>query len=223
MSIQQRLAEVQARIDRACLASGRNREDVRLIAVSKTFPIEPIAALAEAGHRHFGESYAQELRDKAPLLPDVHWHFIGRVQSNKARYIAPHAFRVHAVSELRHVNALASKSSEPAQVLLSVNLGEEAQKTGGSAEQTLQLARDLADRTDVALRGLMCIPPWDQPSEPYFAALADLAARGRAEGLPLHELSMGMSADFEAAIAHGATWIRVGTAIFGERDRRAAP
>jgi pyridoxal phosphate enzyme (YggS family) len=217
MSLRERLAAIQQRIDRACLAHGRDRDEVRLIAVSKTFPREAIEELAEAGHRHFGESYAQELRDKAPLLPDVHWHFIGRIQSNKARYIAPHAYRVHAVGALRHVEALAAKAKTPPSLLLSVNLGKESQKTGASPADTLALARQIADREDVHLRGLMCIPPRDVAAEPFFASLAELAARGRAEGLPLHELSMGMSADFEAAIAHGATWVRVGSAIFGPR------
>ncbi|TNE90258.1 MAG: YggS family pyridoxal phosphate-dependent enzyme [Deltaproteobacteria bacterium] len=218
MSLLARYQAILARIDAACLAAGRDREEVRLIAVSKTFPIEPIAELFEAGQLDFGESYAQELRDKAPQLPGAHWHFIGRLQTNKAKYIAPHAYRVHAVGDERHVDALVAKADHPLDVLISVNLGEEAQKTGVGAESAMTLARNLADRDDVRLRGLMCIPPWDEPAEPYFAQLAELAARGRAEGLPLDELSMGMSADFETAIAHGATWIRVGSAIFGARD-----
>jgi pyridoxal phosphate enzyme (YggS family) len=212
---------VRNRIERACIGAGRDPSSVRLIAVSKTFPIEPIAELAAAGQLDFGESYAQELRDKGPLLPDVRWHFIGRLQSNKAKYIAPHAYRVHAVSEMRHVDALATRMDRPVPALVSVNVGAESQKSGVSLADTLGFCRTLASRDDVALKGLMCIPPLGGDSAAHYAALADLAARGRAEGLPLDELSMGMSNDFEEAVRHGATWIRVGTAIFGPRAQHA--
>lgn len=217
MSLISRWTSVRERVKRACLDAGRDADTVRLIAVSKTFPIGPIAELAAAGQVDFGESYAQELRDKGPLLPHVRWHFIGRIQSNKAKYITPHAYRIHAVSTLRHVDALAKRATQPLSVLVSVNVADEAQKGGVDREAALELCRALESRDDVALKGLMCIPPRGGDSERHYATLADLAARGRAEGLPLNELSMGMSGDFEQAIRHGATWIRVGTAIFGPR------
>lgn len=216
MELIARYQSILARIDRACLAAGRNREEVRLIVVSKTFGLEPMRILAEQGQVDFGESYAQELRDKAPQL-DVRWHFIGRLQSNKARYVAPHAYRVHALASDRHATALAKRSEHPVPALVAVNIGREPQKDGVVPEDALALCRSLQERDDVALHGLMCIPPAGEPSAPHYRALADLARQGRAEGLPLNELSMGMSSDFEEAIAQGATWIRVGSAIFGPR------
>ncbi|MCO4748237.1 MAG: YggS family pyridoxal phosphate-dependent enzyme [Proteobacteria bacterium] len=216
----ERWTDVRNRIERACIDAGRDPSTVRLIAVSKTFPIEPIAELAAAGQVDFGESYAQELRDKGPLLPNVRWHFIGRIQSNKAKYIAPHAYRVHAVADARHVDALAKRTDGPVPVLVSVNLGSEAQKGGVAVADTLDFCRTLGKREDVALKGLMCIPPIHGDRSGHYATLAELARRGRDEGLALDELSMGMSNDFEEAIRHGATWIRVGTAIFGTRTQR---
>lgn len=219
MSTQARLAAVQERIAAAVTKAGRSPSEVHLIAVSKTQPASAIREAYAAGQRHFGESYAQELQAKAAELVDLtelKWHFIGTIQTNKAGLIAPVSERVHAVHSARHARALAKKHS-PIQVLLAVNLGREASKTGVAAGDVLSTCAQLDQAEGVDLRGLMTLPPNGEDPAPYFAQLAELAAQGRSDGLPLTELSMGMSGDFEAAIAHGATWIRVGTAIFGPR------
>lgn len=219
--VAERLAAVQQRIDRACTDAGRARDEVQLIAVSKTHPAAAIRAAYAAGQRHFGESYAQELAAKAVELADLadlRWHFIGRVQTNKAKLIAPLAYRVHAVHSARHARALAGRSQGPLPVLLAVNLGQEDSKTGVSAAQALSVAQEVHQTAGVQLRGLMTLPPAGEPAGPFFAALRDLAAEGRAAGLPLDELSMGMSSDYPEAIAAGATWVRVGTDIFGARE-----
>lgn len=202
-------------------AAGRPEGSVRLVAVGKTFPASALAEAYAAGQRAFGENRAQELRDKAPLLPaDVEWHFIGQLQTNKAKYVAPLAHRVHALETLEQAQALAARSSRPVPCLVEVNIGREPQKAGVAPEQTLERCADLVAQGAITLRGLMCVPPYnDDPraSTPHFEALARLAEQGRAAGLPLHELSMGMSHDYAQAIQAGATWVRVGTAIFGQR------
>lgn len=214
------LGSIRKRVAEAAARAGRPADDVQLIAVSKTHPVPAIRAAHTAGQMHFGESYAQELRDKAPELPDAHWHFIGRIQSNKIRYIAPHAYRVHALERLDHARELARRAQRVVRCLVAVNTGGEAAKSGVAPEEALEAVRSLGAVDGIEVVGLMTLPPRvsrPQDAAPYFEQLAELAARGRAEGLALHELSMGMTADFEVAIAHGATWVRVGTAIFGPR------
>ena len=196
-------------------------QGVDLIAVSKTHPTQAIEDAYAGGQRHFGESYAQELRDKAPALPsDIHWHFIGKIQRNKLKYIAPHAYRVHGLTKLNQAEELVKRAPGPVSGLINVNLGREASKVGVFPEDVLSLAASLHQVDGFQLCGLMCIPPFTEVPEdvaPWFEELADLAARGRAAGLPLTELSMGMSRDWKVAVAHGARWIRVGTALFGAR------
>lgn len=216
------LASIRADIARACAEAGRSPDEVGLIAVSKTFPAEAIAQAREAGQQHFGESYAQELRDKARAFPDLTWHFIGRLQTNKAKYVAPVAHRVHALETVDQAEALARRAPDTLRCLVSVNLAGEGSKGGVRPSEALDRCAALSRIDKIEVVGLMCLPPFTEDPEdagPWFAELADLAARGRARGLPLTELSMGMSHDFRVAIRHGATWIRVGTAIFGERAR----
>ncbi len=217
MDVTEQLADVSARVVAAAREAGRSPADVKLIAVSKTFPLSAVQQAHAAGHVHFGESRGQELRDKARELADVHWHFIGRIQTNKAKYIAPVAYRIHALESAHQAAALSARAPHQLKCLLAVNVGREAQKSGVLPEQTLSLAEQLALTGDVDVVGLMCIPPRGVNSDPFYAELADLAARGRAKGLALDELSMGMSSDYEAAVRHGATWVRVGSAIFGVR------
>jgi len=223
MSIPENLAAVRRRVDAACARAGRDPAEVGLVAVGKTHPASRLRSAYEAGQRAFGESYAQELRDKAPELPDdVQWHYIGRLQSNKAKYVAPVAYRVHALERASHARALAKRAERPVACLVSVNLAGEASKGGVPADEALDAARSLGAIDGIEVVGLMTLPPpVDDPQDAgrWFAQLAELAARGRSRGLALNELSMGMSHDFEVAIAHGATWVRVGTAIFGPRDR----
>lgn len=222
MSIAARLAEVRDGIAAACEAAGRAPDSAHLVAVSKTFPVDAVRAVVEAGQRDLGESYAQELRDKAPLVPGVRWHFIGRLQTNKARYVAPLAYRIHALETVEQARALAQRAPAALKCLVAVNVGGEETKGGVPPSAALDRCADLSRVDGIEVVGLMCLPPWrDDPEDtaPFFAEIAELAARGRARGLPLNELSMGMSHDYTVAIRHGATWVRVGTAIFGERVR----
>lgn len=216
-----RLTAVRARVDAACRDAGRDPAGVHLIAVSKVHPASAIAAAAAAGQVDFGESYAQELRDKARVVEaPVRWHFVGRIQSNKAKYIAPVAHRVHALEEVRHAEALAARAEHGVDALVAVNVGGEETKGGVASAEVVGRVRALAAVDGVRIRGLMTLPPFrEDPADvgPFFAELADLLARCRADGHGMDELSMGMSHDFEVAIRHGATWVRVGTAIFGPR------
>ncbi len=220
-TIAERLAAVEARVSTACEVAGRQRGEVTLVAVSKVHPPAAIAEARAAGHLDFGESYAQELRDKAAALPDdVRWHFVGRLQTNKAKYVAPVAVRVHALTEPRQAEALVSRAEGAVRGMLAVNVGGEASKSGVPAEDVLAVAAALHAVDGFEITGLMTLPPpVDDPEDaaPYFERLAELASAGRRAGLPLTELSMGMSHDFEVAIRYGATHVRVGTAIFGPR------
>lgn len=230
-TLAQRLATVQDRVHRACERAGRDPATVQLIAVSKTRPPEELIEAAAAGQLHFGENYAQELRDKGAALdgrlpPGVVWHFIGHLQSNKVKYVVPRAALVHTVDSARLAAELGRRAlpGAPQGLLVQVNVGDETSKSGVSVAEALDVCAEVMAAPNVALRGLMTIPPAvDRPEQaaPYFDALAALAAEGRARGLPLNELSMGMSHDFEEAILRGATLVRVGTAIFGERVRPA--
>ncbi len=224
MSIEQRLGEVRERIVRAAAACGRDPSSVRLIAVSKTKPPEAIRSAYAAGQRAFGESYAQELEAKAAALsdlPDLEWHFIGHLQTNKAKIVARVAHVVHTVdSEVlaRELGRRAEREGRsPLPVLIEVNVGGEPQKHGAAATEIDEVLRAVAAQPSLLLRGLMTLPP-DEPvaARRAFDTLATLrSVHGGAAALP--ELSMGMSGDLELAIAAGATLVRVGTDIFGAR------
>ncbi len=229
MTLKSRIADIMAQINQAALRCGRNPEDVRLVAVSKTFPVEAIEKAVGAGLTVFGENYVQEARPKIERLASARlsWHFIGHLQTNKARY-AVHLFDlIHSVDSLRLARALdreAAKAGKIQAVLIQVNIAREAAKSGIEPEDAPQLVDDISRLKHLSLRGMMTMPPYfDQPEKvrPYFSALRDLRDRIVAEaspaGISLPELSMGMSGDFAAAIECGATLIRIGTAIFGER------
>ena len=193
---------------------------VTLVAVSKTQPPEAIRAAYAAGQRDFGENYAQEWRDKARALedlPDVTWHFIGALQTNKVKYLVGKIAWVHTVDRLPLAQELSRRSAACAvttRVLLEVNVGGEASKSGCSPADVPPLAAAVARLPGLALKGLMCIPPAGPDPRPYFETLRRLR-----DALPLSlpDLSMGMSGDYPIAIAEGATIVRVGTAIFGAR------
>jgi hypothetical protein len=222
VSIPDRLDAVRERIDAGCRAAGRDPSEVGLIAVSKTHPLDAIETAAIASHLDFGESYAQELRDKSRARPDLRWHFIGRVQTNKAKYIAPVAHRIHALETVRQASALVRRAPGPLACLMMVNIADEDSKAGVPAAEALDRAHTLAAVDGIDLVGLMALPPRTTDPEdaaPWFAALQELAARGQEQGLALTELSMGMSQDAHVAVRYGATWVRVGTAIFGVRSR----
>ena len=216
-----RLREVRLRVAAACKAAGRDPSEVTLIAVSKGHPSERLALAQQDGQVDFGESYAQELRDKAAVVHGVRWHFIGRLQTNKAKFVAPLAHRVHGLTEPRQAEALVHRADGPVYGMLAVNVAGEASKSGVPLEGALAACEVLATVEGFVLTGLMTLPPSvDDPEDtaPYFERLANLAHEGRQVGLPLDELSMGMSHDFEVAIRYGATHVRVGTSIFGPRS-----
>jgi hypothetical protein len=212
-TIARALAEVRDRIERAALACGRPADCVKLVAVSKTKPPEAIREAYAAGQRAFGENYAQELATKAEALadlPELEWHFIGHVQTNKAKLVARYAHVVHAVDSVVVARELA--------VLIEVNVSGEAQKHGASASDIGEVMDAVRADANLVLRGLMTMPPFGDPeaARRTFGTLASLRSlHGGESALP--ELSMGMSGDFEIAIGCGATMVRVGTAIFGER------
>lgn len=224
------LQQVHARIVRACQAAGRDPAGVRLLAVSKTFGPEAVREAFSAGQQAFGENYVQEGLDKIAALgdlrPQLEWHCIGPLQSNKTRPVAEQFDWVHSVDRLKIAQRLSQQRPAdlpPLQVCLQVNIDGGANKSGVTPEEAEALAREVAALPQLALRGLMAIPepqPDAAAERAVFAQVADLAARLRdALGLPLDTLSMGMSADLESAIAAGSTMVRVGTAIFGGRPR----
>jgi pyridoxal phosphate enzyme (YggS family) len=217
-SPEERLAQMRSRIDAAAAGAGRKPAEVILIAVSKTHEAPDILPLIEAGQRIFGENRVQEALAKWPELKeqwsDVSLHLIGRLQSNKAAEAVALFDAIHSVDRPSLVAALAKAMAELGRrpdCFVQVNIGDEPQK-GGCAVADLPILLDLAREAGLPVAGLMVIPPADVEPAPYFALLATL---GRRHGLPA--LSMGMSADFETAVAIGATHVRVGTALFGAR------
>jgi pyridoxal phosphate enzyme (YggS family) len=224
-TISANLQAVRARIAAAAELAGRAVEDIRLLAVSKTFPPERLREAAEAGQRAFGENYVQEGLAKIDALGDLglEWHFIGPLQSNKTRPVAEHFAWVHGIDRLKIAERLAeARGAErpPLQVCIQVNVSGETSKSGVSPGDTAALAHGLAALPNLRLRGLMAIPePTDDMAlaRQRFAALRELRDALNRKGLALDTLSMGMSHDLEAAILEGATIVRVGSAIFGER------
>lgn len=216
------LTAINARIAAACTAQGRDPASVTLIAVSKVQPIDRVVAVLEAGHRVFGENYVQEAGAKWPDLrarfAGVSVHMIGPLQTNKAKTAVELFEAIHTLDRPSLAEKLARLAQERGRcpdLFVQVNTGEEPQKAGvmpADADAFVAAARAM----DLPVRGVMCIPPEDQDSAPHFAQLAQIAARNGLVGL-----SMGMSGDFESAIAHGATHVRVGSAIFGARDYSA--
>jgi len=232
MTIAERWQGVQARVAAACERAARPATDVAIVAVSKTHPVDAIREAVVAGAIDFGENYAQELASKMTELASangpapssaIRWHFIGRLQRNKAKLVAGRVGLVHAVDGVELAEEIGKRAGAAVQsILLAVNLGGEATKGGVTAETAPALARLLAGVGGISLDGLMTMPPpVDDPeaSRPHFVALRELRDRLRDDlGRPLPVLSMGMSHDFEVAIACGATHVRIGTAIFGSRS-----
>jgi pyridoxal phosphate enzyme (YggS family) len=214
-----RLAEVRRRIAQACAEAGRDPAAVTLVAVSKTFGVDAIEAVIAAGQRVFGENRVQEAKAKWPDLrarhPDLVLHLIGPLQSNKAKEAVALFDAIHTVDRPSICAALAKeieKQGRQPLLLVEINTGAEPQKAGVLPEAADAFLRDCRETYGLAIAGLMCIPPLDEPPAPHFALSAKIAARN---GLKF--LSMGMSADYQTAIQFGATHVRVGSAIFGER------
>ena len=227
-TIAERLAAVRAAVAAAVTDAGREPGSVRLVAVSKLHSADAIAEACAAGQVEFGENYAQELRDKARALraEGARWHFIGPLQRNKVKYVVGVAELIHTVDSVSLLDEIARRAETAGvrqRCLIEVNIGEEPQKSGCPIADLAPLVDAFRAAPAVELAGLMCIPPAGDAAaaRPFFRRLAELAAAERARtGMTLPELSMGMSADFAAAIAEGATIVRVGTAIFGERPAR---
>ncbi len=225
-AIADNLQAVQARISNAAAAVGRSPESVRLLAVSKTWPLACVLDAAEAGQRTFGENYVQEGIDKIAAVSgrNLEWHFIGPLQSNKTKPVAEHFDWVHSIDRLKIAERLSAQRPAylaPLQVCVQINVSGEASKSGCAPDEALALCRAVAALPGLQLRGLMAIPePTDdlQAQRIPFRKLRELREQICAAGLPLDTLSMGMSHDLEAAVAEGATIVRIGTAIFGERN-----
>ena len=228
MSIADRLTEVRARIERAARSAGRDPSSVTLVAVSKTFPISAIREAYEAGHRDFGENRVQEGLQKIAATGDlaIRWHLLGHLQTNKARKAAP-AFAViqsvDSIELLQKLDLAAAEAGQRPDFLIQVDLAGEATKFGVPPQEVPRLLEAAAGCRAGRVTGLMTLPPApDKPEDarPWFRQLRDLRDGWLASGVPaamLRNLSMGMSGDFEVAVQEGATVVRVGTAIFGER------
>ncbi len=226
--IAENLELINARIAAACEQAGRPRDSVRLIAVSKTKPAEMVAEAYAAGQRLFGENHAQELTAKKPVLPeDIEWHFIGNLQRNKVKYVVGAAALIHSVNSAalaKEIDRVAGNRGLVQDVLAEINVGGEESKQGADAEEARSLVEAIAALPHLRLRGLMTVAPFAEDPEtvrPVFRRLKEMLT----EFTPLtrepeafDQLSMGMSGDFEAAIGEGATYVRIGTAIFGARD-----
>lgn len=223
--ITENLQLVRQRIDAAALAAGRDPEEIRLLAVSKTQSATAVLEASKAGQRHFGENYVQEALEKMERLAerDVRWHFIGRLQTNKTGSIARNFHWLHSLTRIDIAKRLSDQrphGTRPLQVCIQVRIGDEASKAGVSEADVAQLADAVANLPGLDLRGLMCLPPvsTDQAIQRRnFAQLRHNLETLRANGHELDTLSMGMSADLEAAITEGSTCVRVGTALFGAR------
>lgn len=225
MTIQEQMERVEERMAEACARAGRARDTVRLVAVSKTYPPEKVREAAACGLTVFGESKVQEAAPKIALCPSgLEWHFIGHLQTNKARRAVELFRMIHSVDSIRlleAVDAAAHDAGRVTPVCIEVNISGEYSKYGLLPDQLQMLLERSTSLYHVEIAGLMTMPPWTEDPEkarPVFAALRALRERCDQEwGFPLTELSMGMSHDFEVAIEEGATMIRVGSDLFGER------
>lgn len=226
--IKENIKYVEQVIDKACEEAKRNREDVTLIAVSKTKPIEMLQEAYASGCRDFGENKVQELIDKYEAMPkDIRWHMIGHLQRNKVKYIVDKVYLIHSVDSLRlaeEISKEAIKKNVSVDILIEVNAAGEETKFGTSIEEAKQLVRDAAKLPNVHIKGLMTIAPIaEKPEEnkQYFQQLKKLSVDIAAENIDnvsMEVLSMGMTGDYSVAVSEGATLVRVGTGIFGERN-----
>ncbi len=226
--IAERYREVQEKVMQACQRSHRNPEDVTLIAVSKTKPLEDLRQAYEAGARDFGENKVQELTEKIPNLPsDIRWHMIGHLQRNKVKYIVDKVYMIHSVDSLRlaeEISREAIKKNLTVKILMEVNVAQEDSKFGVPVEEAPQLAGEIAKLPGISLEGLMTVAPYVSDAEEnrkVFSQLRQLAvdiSGKNIDNISMNVLSMGMTGDYEVAIEEGASLVRVGTGIFGERS-----
>lgn len=228
MNLQQNYDKVKENVIAACKRAGRDPKEVTLIAVSKTKPIEMLQEVYESGARDFGENKVQELTQKIPKLKqDIKWHMIGHLQRNKVKYIVDQVSLIHSVDSYRlaeEINIQAKKKGIVVPILIEVNIAQEESKFGVTLEDTIELVKQIALLDGVSIKGLMTIAPYVVDSEEnreYFRKIKELSvdiASQNIDNVTMDILSMGMSGDYEVAIEEGATMVRVGTGIFGERN-----
>jgi len=224
-----RLESVKNRIQKLAIDCQRDPQSIRLVAVSKTMSTKRVKEAIDAGVEILGENYIQEAREKIDRLSSypVSWHFIGRLQTNKAKYAVRLFDLIHSVDSFKlavELNKQAKKVGKVQDILIQINVGQEVSKSGASPKEAFDLVKNIGRLENLCLRGLMTMPPFfnePQKVRPYFSSLCDLRDRIKAmmpTSVPANELSMGMTNDFEVAIQEGATLLRIGTAIFGERN-----
>lgn len=226
--LKENLRKVEENIDAACKRAGRSRSEVTLIAVSKTKPIEMLEEVYNQNIRNFGENKVQELCEKIDQLPtDIHWHMIGHLQRNKVKYIVGRVALIHSVDTYRlaeEINIQAKKKNIIVPILVEVNIAGEESKFGTSAEDAILLVEDISKLENIRIKGLMTIAPYvENPEEnrPYFRKIKQLSVditNKNIDNVSMEILSMGMTGDYQVAIEEGATMVRVGTGIFGERN-----
>ncbi len=226
--IRENLLEVEEKIRLACERSERNPDEVTLIAVSKTKPMEMIEEAIACGKREFGENKAQEMKEKCDSLPeDIKWHFIGHLQTNKVKYVVGRAYLIHSVDSYHLAEAIEAESAKKdviSHILIEVNVAQEESKFGLKTDETLSLVEKVAKLPHIRIDGLMTIAPFvenAQNNRSVFCELRKLSVdikEKNIDNVSMNVLSMGMTNDYEVAIEEGATYVRVGTAIFGERD-----
>jgi len=224
MSIADNVRRVAEKVSWAAARAGRRLEDIRLVAITKTVDLERIKEAVESGVRVFGENYVQEAREKvAAIGHGIEWHMTGHLQKNKVRDVVNLFDMVQTIDSLelaQEVDKRAGAVGKVMQALVEVNIGGEESKSGIDKDKLIPFLNSARGMKNISIKGLMAIPPYlDDPEKvrPYFKALKRLLDSANGEGFPLSELSMGMSHDFEVAIEEGATMVRIGTAIFGER------
>lgn len=225
--IQENMAETEEKIAEACKRAGRDRSEVTLIAVSKTKPVEMLREAYDAGARDFGENRVQELMEKMPSMPeDVRWHMIGHLQRNKVKYIVGKVWMIHSVDSLElaeEISKEAVKRKVTVRILLEVNVAEEESKFGVTVQEAVSLAESVAKLPGIQIEGLMTIAPYVEDQEEnrvYFRKLKQLSVdiySKNIDNISMNVLSMGMTGDYSVAVEEGATCVRVGTGIFGER------
>ncbi len=222
------LREVEKNIQQACLRAGRNRDEVTLVAVSKTKPVSMLEEIYDENIRHFGENKVQELCEKFEVMPkDIHWHMIGHLQRNKVKAVVDKATLIHSVDSIRLAETIeqeAAKKDIIVNILIEVNVAEEDSKFGLKVDEVMSMVETISKFPHIRIKGLMTIAPFvENPEEnrPVFAQLRKLSvdiANKNIDNVSVDILSMGMTNDYQVAIEEGATIVRVGTAIFGERN-----
>ena len=220
--------EVEQRVQKACAKSGRDRSEVTLIAVSKTKPVEMLQEIYDLDQRDFGENKVQEMTQKYEVMPqDIRWHLIGHLQQNKVKYIVDKACLIHSVDSIRLAETISKEAGKHnciVPILIEVNVAEEESKFGVKVSETLPLIEEIAKLPGISVQGLMTIAPYvtdPEENRPVFKKLKELSVdieQKNINNVTMSILSMGMTGDYEVAIEEGATMVRVGTGIFGERD-----